>query len=180
LIESAGRIRRNGRRYAPFGVVVEQGSGHLGAAGVVHAHKQHLGHVGHGDSFVLGGGVAALAREPRGQHRQVGMDRGSRGELVEGVVHNCGHRLGGEDPVEPVGECGGFAVEQDLHTGIDEAAASAWPLVAPKVAMATAIGSSKLFTGEGMDTLVENGTTCCYVLQDKVWVHGPGKEPWEV
>jgi hypothetical protein len=46
--------------------------------------------------------------------------------------------------------------------------------------MATAIGSSKLFTGEGMDTLVENGTTYCYVLQDKVWVHGPGKEPWEV
>ncbi|WP_035799917.1 ArsI/CadI family heavy metal resistance metalloenzyme [Kitasatospora mediocidica] len=24
------------------------------------------------------------------------------------------------------------------------------------------------------------GTSCCYALQDKVWVHGPGKEPWEV
>ncbi|MFG3229054.1 ArsI/CadI family heavy metal resistance metalloenzyme [Kitasatospora sp. NPDC048194] len=23
-------------------------------------------------------------------------------------------------------------------------------------------------------------TSCCYALQDKVWVHGPGKEPWEV
>jgi hypothetical protein len=23
-------------------------------------------------------------------------------------------------------------------------------------------------------------TTCCYALQDKVWVHGPGAEPWEV
>ena len=23
-------------------------------------------------------------------------------------------------------------------------------------------------------------TTCCYALQDKVWVHGPGYEPWEV
>ena len=29
-------------------------------------------------------------------------------------------------------------------------------------------------------TLVENGTTCCYAQQDKVWVHGPGQEPWEV
>lgn len=27
---------------------------------------------------------------------------------------------------------------------------------------------------------VENDTTCCYALQDKVWVQGPGQEPWEV
>ena len=26
----------------------------------------------------------------------------------------------------------------------------------------------------------ENDTSCCYALQDKVWVTGPGKEPWEV
>lgn len=32
----------------------------------------------------------------------------------------------------------------------------------------------------GLFTAVENDTTCCYALQDKVWVHGPGKEPWEV
>jgi catechol 2,3-dioxygenase-like lactoylglutathione lyase family enzyme len=32
----------------------------------------------------------------------------------------------------------------------------------------------------GLSTLVEDGTTCCYALQDKVWVHGPGAEPWEV
>jgi hypothetical protein len=31
-----------------------------------------------------------------------------------------------------------------------------------------------------METLPENDTTCCYAVQDKVWVHGPGKEPWEV
>ena len=29
-------------------------------------------------------------------------------------------------------------------------------------------------------TFEENDTACCYALQDKVWVHGPGKEPWEV
>ncbi|MEU9954763.1 ArsI/CadI family heavy metal resistance metalloenzyme [Streptomyces sp. NPDC050982] len=33
---------------------------------------------------------------------------------------------------------------------------------------------------EGLHTDVENDTTCCYALQDKVWVHGPGREPWEV
>ncbi|MGW2352550.1 ArsI/CadI family heavy metal resistance metalloenzyme [Actinacidiphila glaucinigra] len=32
----------------------------------------------------------------------------------------------------------------------------------------------------GLATFEENDTTCCYALQDKVWVHGPGKEPWEV
>ncbi|WP_329219424.1 VOC family protein [Streptomyces sp. NBC_01485] len=32
----------------------------------------------------------------------------------------------------------------------------------------------------GLATFAENDTSCCYALQDKVWVHGPGKEPWEV
>ena len=32
----------------------------------------------------------------------------------------------------------------------------------------------------GLATFEENDTSCCYALQDKVWVTGPGKEPWEV
>jgi catechol 2,3-dioxygenase-like lactoylglutathione lyase family enzyme len=32
----------------------------------------------------------------------------------------------------------------------------------------------------GLDTRVEDNTTCCYAVQDKVWVTGPGGEPWEV
>ncbi|MET9514359.1 ArsI/CadI family heavy metal resistance metalloenzyme [Streptomyces sp. NPDC002994] len=32
----------------------------------------------------------------------------------------------------------------------------------------------------GLATAEEKDTTCCYALQDKVWVHGPGQEPWEV
>jgi catechol 2,3-dioxygenase-like lactoylglutathione lyase family enzyme len=32
----------------------------------------------------------------------------------------------------------------------------------------------------GMLTVQENDTSCCYAVQDKVWVHGPGQEPWEV
>ncbi|MGA4540736.1 ArsI/CadI family heavy metal resistance metalloenzyme [Uniformispora flossi] len=32
----------------------------------------------------------------------------------------------------------------------------------------------------GLATIEENDTACCYAVQDKVWVHGPGREPWEV
>jgi len=32
----------------------------------------------------------------------------------------------------------------------------------------------------GLATFEENDTTCCYAVQDKVWVTGPGSEPWEV
>lgn len=32
----------------------------------------------------------------------------------------------------------------------------------------------------GLATRAEEGTTCCYATQDKVWVTGPGEEPWEV
>jgi catechol 2,3-dioxygenase-like lactoylglutathione lyase family enzyme len=32
----------------------------------------------------------------------------------------------------------------------------------------------------GVVTLEENDTSCCYAVQDKVRVSGPGREPWEV
>jgi catechol 2,3-dioxygenase-like lactoylglutathione lyase family enzyme len=32
----------------------------------------------------------------------------------------------------------------------------------------------------GLATFEENDTSCCYAVQDKVWVTGPGAEPWEV
>lgn len=34
--------------------------------------------------------------------------------------------------------------------------------------------------GEGLDTTVEEETTCCFAVQDKVWVNAPDGEPWEV
>lgn len=33
---------------------------------------------------------------------------------------------------------------------------------------------------QSLGTFEENDTTRCYSVQDKVWVHGPGREPWEV
>lgn len=32
----------------------------------------------------------------------------------------------------------------------------------------------------GLATFDERDTTCCYALQDKVWVHDPAGAPWEV
>jgi catechol 2,3-dioxygenase-like lactoylglutathione lyase family enzyme len=34
--------------------------------------------------------------------------------------------------------------------------------------------------GQGLATQAETNTTCCYAVQDKVWVTGPGRERWEV
>ena len=36
------------------------------------------------------------------------------------------------------------------------------------------------FAAQEVPSDVEDGVTCCYAVQDKVWVTGPGKEPWEV
>ena len=36
------------------------------------------------------------------------------------------------------------------------------------------------FTAAGLASFDENDTTCCYALQDKVWVHDGDGAPWEV
>ena len=33
---------------------------------------------------------------------------------------------------------------------------------------------------EGLATASEDGVTCCYALQDKVWVDSPDGTPWEI
>jgi catechol 2,3-dioxygenase-like lactoylglutathione lyase family enzyme len=33
---------------------------------------------------------------------------------------------------------------------------------------------------EGLATAVEEEVACCFAVQDKVWVDGPGGEPWEI
>ncbi|MEU0249492.1 ArsI/CadI family heavy metal resistance metalloenzyme [Streptomyces sp. NPDC006235] len=50
-----------------------------------------------------------------------------------------------------------------------------------EVGTAEAVHAATARLGEaGLTTDVENDTTCCYAVQDKVWVRGPGGEPWEV
>ena len=45
---------------------------------------------------------------------------------------------------------------------------------------AEVVDATRRLSGAGLATDVEDGTTCCYALQDKVWVTGPGGERWEV
>ena len=34
--------------------------------------------------------------------------------------------------------------------------------------------------GEGLDTATEDNVTCCYAVQDKVWVSDPDQAAWEI
>ena len=40
-------------------------------------------------------------------------------------------------------------------------------------------GAARL-TAAGLAAFDERDTTCCYALQDKVWVHDPAGAPWEI
>jgi catechol 2,3-dioxygenase-like lactoylglutathione lyase family enzyme len=35
-------------------------------------------------------------------------------------------------------------------------------------------------SSDGLETSEETGTTCCYAVQDKVWVEDPDGAPWEI
>lgn len=41
-------------------------------------------------------------------------------------------------------------------------------------------GATARLAAEGLATSVEDQVSCCYALQDKVWVDGPDGEPWEI
>ncbi|MCP2340286.1 ArsI/CadI family heavy metal resistance metalloenzyme [Actinomadura rupiterrae] len=40
--------------------------------------------------------------------------------------------------------------------------------------------AARRLNDSGLPIFEENDTSCCYAVQDKVWVSGPGAEPWEV
>ena len=40
--------------------------------------------------------------------------------------------------------------------------------------------SGARLTQAGLATFDEKDTTCCFALQDKVWVHDPAGAPWEI
>jgi catechol 2,3-dioxygenase-like lactoylglutathione lyase family enzyme len=45
---------------------------------------------------------------------------------------------------------------------------------------AEVMAAQERLTADGLTTAFESQTSCCYAVQDKVWVHGPGGEPWEI
>jgi hypothetical protein len=42
------------------------------------------------------------------------------------------------------------------------------------------VAATEYLSGVGIATEVQEQTTCCYAVQDKVWVQGPDRAPWEV
>ena len=42
------------------------------------------------------------------------------------------------------------------------------------------VAATARLAADGLATATEQDTACCYAVQDKVWVTGPGQEPWEV
>jgi catechol 2,3-dioxygenase-like lactoylglutathione lyase family enzyme len=40
--------------------------------------------------------------------------------------------------------------------------------------------ASRRLAGEGLTTATQQGVSCCYAVQDKVWVQDPDGAPWEV
>jgi len=43
-----------------------------------------------------------------------------------------------------------------------------------------AAATAARLAAEGLPIATEEDTACCYAVQDKVWVTGPGDAPWEV
>jgi catechol 2,3-dioxygenase-like lactoylglutathione lyase family enzyme len=41
-------------------------------------------------------------------------------------------------------------------------------------------GAQRRLAGEGLATATEDNVTCCYAVQDKVWVDDPDGAPWEI
>ncbi len=40
--------------------------------------------------------------------------------------------------------------------------------------------ATRRLAADGLPTATEDGVSCCFAVQDKVWVDGPGGEPWEI
>jgi catechol 2,3-dioxygenase-like lactoylglutathione lyase family enzyme len=40
--------------------------------------------------------------------------------------------------------------------------------------------ASARLAADGLETLDQEATTCCYAVQDKVWVEDPDATPWEI
>jgi hypothetical protein len=95
---------------AAFGVVVEQRGGHLAAAGVLHAHEQHLGHLLGDRALHLAERAQALAREAMAEQRHEVLDA-RVGERLQRLGHVALDRLGRER----AGELLGQAIERALQ-----------------------------------------------------------------
>ena len=45
---------------------------------------------------------------------------------------------------------------------------------------AEVVAAQARLSASGLATATEDEVACCYAVQDKVWVDGPDREPWEI
>ena len=45
---------------------------------------------------------------------------------------------------------------------------------------AEVVAATERLDAAGLDTAVQNNTSCCYAVQDKVWIEDPDGNSWEV
>ena len=70
-------------------------------------------------------------------------------------------------------------IENPVHRG--EGVAGALNHLGVEVETPDEVKAAALrLAGEGLEPDVQESTTCCYAVQDKVWVNDPDGAPWEV
>lgn len=63
----------------------------------------------------------------------------------------------------------------------DEGAAGTINHLGVEVETPQEVGSAQTrLAQDGLETVIEYNVTCCYAVQDKVWVHDPDNAPWEI
>jgi catechol 2,3-dioxygenase-like lactoylglutathione lyase family enzyme len=87
--------------------------------------------------------------------------------------------------IEPAKEKPGYAkfelADPPLALALNESGQAGLSHLGIRVAdTATVEAASARLQEKGLATLDERDTACCYARQDKVWVHDPAGNPWEV
>lgn len=68
-----------------------------------------------------------------------------------------------------------------LIENTDEGAAGTMNHLGVEVETPEEVGSAQTrLAQDGLETVIEDKVTCCYAVQDKVWVHDPDNAPWEI
>src|ERR1700722_4849626 len=121
---------------------------------------------------------------PPGEHAMSRVQLALRVADLEGSIAFYS-RLFGAEPAKRRPGYASFAVtEPPLKLVLIEGTAGGPPRldhlgVEVETAAEVTAAASRL-AAAGLVTATEEDTACCYAVQDKVWVTGPGTEPWEV
>jgi catechol 2,3-dioxygenase-like lactoylglutathione lyase family enzyme len=94
-------------------------------------------------------------------------------------------KLFGAEPAKVRPGYANFAIEDPplklVLIESDDASAGSLNHLGVEVESTAAVASAQArLSRVGLPTATEDQVSCCYAVQDKVWVDGPGGEPWEI